>query len=638
MKVDSIRPLETVLTGDFRSIEPHLQALDKHLILRTYLDGYTLGEVDTKIWLALRGNRAAVSFIRRGSLVNLARWFQWIEDNHPEIQEEVKAKDAAAKAKVAAASKAGGNYALALQDADKGVVTRFLPEPSGYLHIGHAKAALLSDYFAHQAYNGKLRLRLDDTNPSKEKQEYQDAIIEDLAMMGIKPDSVTYTSDYFDYLYDMCVRLIKEGHAYADDTDQETMRDERFKGIPSKRRDRTVEENLRLFEEMKKGSEEGRRNCIRAKISFDNPNKAMRDPVIYRCNIDTPHHRTGTKWNMYPTYDFACPVVDSHEGVTHALRSTEYTDRNPQYQWFLDTLKLRQVYMWDFARMNFIRTFLSKRKLAKLVDTGKVWGWDDPRMPTIRGVRRRGMTIAALRDFIIKQGPSRNVVTMDWTNFWASNKKEIDPVAPRHTAVLQKDVVRVKVTGAEAPAEPFSADKPKHPKNKEVGVKKVWFASELLLDQADAKSFKDGEEITLMAWGNAFVRNVAGGDPIPTLEVELNLQGDVKKTEKKVTWLAAQGQKLVPAELWDFDYLITKDVLQEEDNMEDFLNPNTATLDDAWCDEAAAQLKKDDIIQLERRGYYRVDKGLNDWKDGEEGPKGKRLVLFCIPTGKTGPK
>ncbi len=259
-------------------------------------------------------------------------------------------------------------------------------------------------------------------------------------------------------------------------------------------------------------------------------------------------------------------------------------------------------------------------------------------MPTIRGVRRRGMTIPALRDFILKQGPSRNVVTMDWTNFWASNKKEIDPIAPRHTAISQKDVVKVTVTGAEAPAEPYTIDRPRHPKNKDVGTKKVAFASELLLDQADAKSFKDGEEVTLMAWGNAFVRNAEGGDAIKSLTCELNLKGDVKSTEKKITWLASKGQKLIPAELWDFDYLITKDILQEEDNMEDFLNPVTETMEDAWCDEASAQLKKDDIIQLERRGYYRVDKGLNDWKDGEEGPKGKRLVLFCIPTGKTGSK
>jgi glutamyl-tRNA synthetase len=294
--------------------------------------------------------------------------------------------------------------------------------------------------------------------------------------------------------------------------------------------------------------------------------------------------------------------------------------------------------MWDFARMNFIRTFLSKRKLAKLVDTGKVWGWDDPRMPTIRGVRRRGMTIPALRDFILKQGPSRNIVTMDWTNFWASNKKVIDPIAPRHTAISQKAAVKVIVTGAEAPTAPFSEKKPKHPKNKDVGIKDVFFGPELVLDQADVKTFKEGEEITLMAWGNAFVRNLPSSDPIPNITCELNLKGDVKTTDKKVTWLATQGQKLIPAELWDFDYLINKDVLDEDDVLEDCLNPVTETMEDAWCDEASAQLKADDIIQLERRGYYRVDKGLKDWKDGLEGPKGKRLVLFMIPTGKTGPK
>lgn len=502
----------------------------------------------------------------------------------------------------------------------------------GYLHIGHAKAALLSDYFGHVAYKGQLRLRLDDTNPSKEKGEYQDAIIEDLALMGIHPDKLTYTSDYFDYLFDMCKRLISEGHAYADDTDQETMRKERWDGIASKHREMSVEETLRIFGEMKAGTDEGKKFCIRAKLSVDNPNKAMRDPVIYRCNTEDAHHRTGRTWKMYPMYDFACPVVDSHEGITHALRSTEYTDRNPQYQWFLDTLKLRQVHMWDFARMNFVKTFLSKRKLAKLVDTGRVWGWDDPRMPTIRGVRRRGMTVEALRDFIIKQGPSRNVTTMDWTVFWANNKKVIDPIAPRYTAISKKDAVRVKVTGADTPAEPTSIERPKHPKNKDVGVKKVFLSDELLMDQADLALMKPDEEITLMTWGNAIVRDISGSGPITTATVELNLAGDVKKTEKKVTWLSTKGTTHVAAELWEFDNLITKDKLEEEDNLEDFLNPNTSSMEEAWCDEGVATLKKDDIIQLERRGYYRVDKGIPDCKDGEE----KKVVLFFIPTGKTG--
>ncbi|KAF6808564.1 glutamyl-tRNA synthetase, partial [Colletotrichum musicola] len=613
MKAEELQSLPTALSGDFKSIEPHLRVLDKHLTLRTFVEGYSLGDVETKIWQTLKSNKAAMGFIRKGALVNLTRWFTFIENTHPEIQTETKAADAARKAKVAAASKAGASYSLALQNADQGVVTRFLPEPSGYLHIGHAKAALLSDYFAHEAYNGKLRLRLDDTNPAKESEEFQDAIIEDLAMMGVTPDAVSYTSDYFDYLYETCVRLIKEGHAYADDTEQEQMRNERTEGIASKCRARPVEENLRIFtEEMKNGTPEGLKNCIRAKISVDSPNKALRDPVIYRCNVEDKHHRTGDKWKIYPMYDLACPVVDSHEGVTHALRSTEYTDRNPLYQWFIDTLKIRQVYMHDFSRINLVRTFLSKRKLAKIVNQGTVWGWDDPRMPTIRGVRRRGMTIPALREFIIKQGPSRNVVNMDWASFWNTNKKVIDPIAPRHTAILEKDAVKVKVTGPEAPAEPRTEDKPKHPKNPAVGTKKVVFANELIVDQADAKSFKKDEEITLMGWGNAFVREVGATDPIADLTLELNLKGDFKTTEKKVTWLSTAGTKLVKAELWDFDYLIKKDKLEEDDVLEEALNPVTSSMETAWCDAGVGELKKDDIIQLERRGFFRVDKGLDE--------------------------
>src|SRR5690606_38272005 len=248
-----------------------------------------------------------------------------------------------------------------------------------------------------------------DTNPTKEKQEYQDSILEDLATLGIKHDKLSYTSDYFDQLYDLAIKMIELGKAYCDDTEQMQMRAERMDGIPSKRRERTVEENLAIFDEMKKGTELGRKNCLRAKISVDDPNKAMRDPVIYRCN-PTPHHRTGSKYLMYPTYDFACPVVDSLEGVTHALRTIEYRDRNAQYAWMIDALGLRKVHIWDFARMNFVRTLLSKRKLTWFVDQGHVWGWDDPRFPTVRGIIRRGMTVEALKQFILSQGPSKNVV------------------------------------------------------------------------------------------------------------------------------------------------------------------------------------------------------------------------------------
>jgi glutamyl-tRNA synthetase len=480
----------------------------------------------------------------------------------------------------------------------------------------------LNDYFAHELYQGTLLLRFDDTNPSKEKLEFQDSIIEDLALMGVKADKTSYTSDYFEVLYQYCILMIKEGHAYADDTDQETMRDQRFKGIASKCRDRAIEESLAILDEMKVGSEVGLRNCIRAKISVENPNKAMRDPVIYRCNL-IPHHRTGNKWKMYPMYDFACPIVDSLEGVTHALRTTEYTDRNDQYQWFLETLKLRQVHVWDFARMNFVRTFLSKRKLTKLVEAGKVWGWDDPRMPTIRGVIRRGMTIPALRDFILKQGPSRNIVNMDWTLFWNANKKLIDPVAPRFTAVDKKDAVTVFITGG--PEKPYTLDKPRHAKNPDVGMKKVTYSSHIILDQEDAKLFKQDEEITLMNWGNAIVRKITGADPVTSLELDLHLEGDVKRTDKKVTWLSIEGQELIPAELMDFDYLITKDKLEEDDNWEDFLTEKTETKREVICDANVKELKVDDIIQFERKGYFRVDRTYNG-----ETP----ALLFNIPTGK----
>jgi glutamyl-tRNA synthetase len=361
-------------------------------------------------------------------------------------------------------------------------------------------------------------------------------------------------------------------------------------------------------------------------MSVDNPNKAMRDPVIYRCNL-LPHHRTGTTWKMYPTYDLAVPIVDALEGVTHALRTTEYADRNDQYQWFIDVLGLRQVHIWDFARMNFIKTFLSKRKLTKLIDTGRVWGWDDPRMPTIRGVRRRGMTIPALRDFILKQGPSRNIVNMDWTNFWATNKKVIDAVAPRFTAIDKQDNVRATVIGG--PEKPYTEEKPKHNKNPDVGTKKVTFSSDLILEQADVKLMKEGEEITLMAWGNAIVRKIVGSDPITSIELELHLEGDVKKTEKKVTWASSEGQTLIPVQLFDFDYLLTKDKLEEDDDMEKFLTPVTEFKSEALCDQNVQDLKVDDIIQFERKGYYRVDKA---YKDGEP------AVLFNIPTGKEGKK
>ncbi|KAJ5261200.1 Glutamyl-tRNA synthetase class Ib archaeal/eukaryotic cytosolic [Penicillium angulare] len=617
-----VNKLGSFFTLDFKALDPDLQALDTHLLLRSFVSGYSLSTPDIVLWGALRGNRVAAAALKRGVMVNLTRWYKFLEELCPWAASAVDSLNAAAREKTAAKSKSGASYDISLKNTDKGVVTRFPPEPSGYLHIGHAKAALLNDYFAHEKYNGTLLLRFDDTNPSNEKQEFQDAIVEDLALMGIQPNKVSFTSDYFKELYDYCIQIIKSGNAYADDTDKETMQKQRWDGLPSGRREMSPEDTLARLEEMKTGSPEGSKWCIRAKISFDDKNKAMRDPVIYRCN-PAPHHRTGTAWAIYPTYDFACPIVDSMEGVTHALRTIEYRDRNPQYQWMLDTLNLRTVQVWDFARMNFVRTLLSKRKLTKLVESGIVWGWDDPRFPTIRGVRRRGMTIPALREFILKQGPSKNITLFEWGALWATNKKYIDPVAPRHTAIESEGNVKAVITNAPAP---YTEKRQKHAKNPAVGEKTVAFSSTVLLEQVDVKTFKQDEEITLMNWGNAIVRNISTeGDKVTGLELELHLEGDVKKTEKKVTWLATEGQELVPVELVDFDHLLKKDSLSEDDVLEDILNFNTEFRVSALADGNISAVNVGDILQFDRKGFYRVDRVPAPGVPG---------VFFNIPTGK----
>ncbi|KAJ2847423.1 glutamate--tRNA ligase [Coemansia brasiliensis] len=619
----------------FKDLEQAFAQLDHHLQMRSYLAGYTVTAADVAVWGALR---ASAIFQRNLKLESqqvlgeaLLRWYAHIS-TQPFVE---RLNESLAQLQANSSKKGGsgenkstdqGKFDLGLENVEDGkVVTRFPPEPSGYLHIGHAKAALLNEYFA-RLYNGKLIVRFDDTNPNKEKSEFEESITEDLRLLGITADKVSHTSDYFQIIYEYALQLIRNGGAYVDDTEKERIKEERKEGIASRCRDLSVEENLERFEQMRQGTEHGQLCCLRAKISVDCPNKAMRDPVIYRCNL-TPHHRTGTAWKIYPTYDFCCPIVDSLEGVTHALRSMEYRDRNPLYAWFFPALNLRPVAIQDFSRMNFVYTLLSKRKLQWFVDQGKVAGWDDPRFPTVRGIRRRGMTIEALRQYVLMQGASQKNMLLEWDKIWALNKKIIDPAAPRHTALLKRELVPVTIAGG--PTESYVKQVPKHKKNPELGTKQTVFSPLVFVDQADAATFAVNEEITLMDWGNAIVSNIERTDNVVTgLTLQLHLEGDFKTTKKKITWLG-QDTNLHPVEalLVDYDYLITKKKLEEDDEIADVLTPVSEFDEPAIVDANVASLSKGSIIQLERRGYYIVDKLANESELG-------LITLIKIPDGK----
>lgn len=426
-----VHKLGSYTSKNRRQLEQALVDLDVHLTMRTYLVGQHLSVSDLPVWAALRSNPVALSLIRKVD-GNVLRWYNFVDASNPwlsELVSELTAPAARERAQArAAASAAGASYDMDMDlpdlEGDGPVVTRFAPEPSGYLHIGHAKAALLNDYFAHRRPGGRLICRFDDTNPAKESMEFQDAILADLAMIGIVPDTTSYASDYFQCLHDLAVQLIEDGKAFADDAELGKGNAERKNLQPSARRAMGVAETLAHFAEMRAGTAEGARWCLRARIAYDSPHGTLRDPVIYRCNA-TPHHRTGTRWKMYPTCDFCVPILDALEGVTLALRTNEYRDRNVQYAWFQQALGLRAVPIYDFSRMSFARTLLSKRTLAKIVEEGRVWGWDDPRMPTIRGVLRRGVAVAALREFVLQEGPS-----LEWGPSGRSTRSTSTPWRP----------------------------------------------------------------------------------------------------------------------------------------------------------------------------------------------------------------
>ncbi|CAG9813214.1 unnamed protein product [Phaedon cochleariae] len=624
--------------GEFVSA---LDILNRSLGPVTYLVGKSLTIADFVVFSSLYVSRQWSEQLSSNSApVNVLRWYNFmkaqncVQNTLNSLPSEVVAILSSVKTSRLSvepsktSTRAQEGKFVELPGAEMGkVVVRFPPEASGFLHIGHAKAALLNQYY-QEAFQGKLIMRFDDTNPAKENVHFEKVILEDVAMLQIKYDMFTHTSQYFDLMLDYCEKLLREGKAYVDDTEAETMKAQREQRIDSINRSTSVDENLKLWEEMKKGSEKGQQCCVRAKIDMQSPNGCMRDPTIYRCKNE-PHPRTGDKYKVYPTYDFACPIVDSIEGVTHTLRTMEYHDRDPQFYWFIEALGLRKPYIWEYSRLSMTNTVLSKRKLTWFVNEGLVDGWDDPRMPTVRGVLRRGMTVQGLKEFIIAQGSSRSVVFMEWDKIWAFNKKVIDPIAPRYTALEFSEPVPVLVEGAKQEC----LTVPKHPKNAEIGTKEVWVGPKILIDLVDAECLKEGENTTFINWGNLLIKKInRQNGKIINVEAKTNLENKDYKKTLKLTWLAdVESVPFTPAWCVYFDHIINKAVLGKDEDFKQYIGHETRREVQMLGDPELRNLKAGDIIQLQRRGFFRVDVAyrpvsVNTCKE-------QPVILFSIPDG-----
>ena len=634
--VDYASSLRTI--DETQRVKAIAMTLEHALQEQTYLVGQELSFADICLFSVLGfptqvNDRARVTSLIPSEFTAISRWMDMIA-SHPALREAtqlVLGVDGSTEAAFETTLEPLVEGMSLLEGAVPGkVVTRFPPEPSGYLHIGHAKAVLLNDYYARR-YKGRLIVRFDDTNPSKEKEEYQQSIVEDLGKLGVTPNVVTFTSDYFDKIRLCALQLIADGLAYMDDTPQEQMKQERSERVNSKHRNQTPDEAKALFEQMFSGKPEGAQWCLRAKIDMSSDNGTMRDPVLYRANYDTPHHRTGTKHKAYPTYDLACPIVDSIEGVTHALRTTEYNDRDEQYQWILKSLRLRRVRIHAFSRVNFVYTVLSKRKLTWFVEQGYVTGWDDARFPTVRGVVRRGIHVPALKRFMYSQGASRRVVNMVWHKFWSENKKDIDAFAKRYMAIDKEDHVILTVTNAPKDHAAYLTT-PLHPKDPKLGQRTVRIGPKILLERVDVDGVVAGEEIVLLRWGVIKISKVteekkADGTNGVALEGEYIPGGDFKAAKRKLSWMADSANNPIVT-LTEFDNLISKEKLEETDKFEDFINPHTMATTQVIGDAGLKNLQQDEIIQLERRGYYRCDRPYTNDTD-------KPLILYMIPDGKS---
>ena len=508
----------------------------------------------------------------------------------------------------------------------KKVVTRFPPEPNGYLHIGHAKSICLNFGLARD-YGGVCHLRFDDTNPTKEDVEYVESIMEDVHWLGFDwQDKLFYASDYFDQLYEYAEMLIKDGKAYVCDLSQEEIRATRgtltVPGKESPYRNRSVEENLDLFRRMKAGEFEEGSRCLRAKIDMASPNVNMRDPVIYRIR-KAEHHRTGNKWVIYPMYDYTHCISDAIEGITHSLCTLEFEDHRPLYDWFLDQLPVpchpQQI---EFARLNLSYTVMSKRKLLELVQSGTVRGWDDPRMPTLAGMRRRGFTPEAIRDFVDRIGVAKADSLVDFELLQFCVREDLNKKANRVMAVLHPLKVTIE-NYPEDQVEEFEAIN--NPEDESAGTRMVPFCKYLYIEQDDFSEnppkgwhrLSPGAEVRLKhayyITCKEVIKDESGNVTELICTYDPSSRGgwtpDARKVKGTIHWVSAKHS--FDAEIRLYENLFTiPDIndIEEGKDYRDYLNPNSIkVLKNCKLEPSLKEVAIGEKFQFLRQGYFSVD-------------------------------
>ena len=503
------------------------------------------------------------------------------------------------------------------------VLTRFPPEPNGYLHIGHAKSICINFGLAKK-YGGKTNLRFDDTNPTKEETSYVDAIKEDIRWLGFQWEVERYASDYFDQLYAWCEQLMTQGLAYVDDQTQEEIRANRgtvtTPGVDSPYRNRTPEENLDLLRRMRAGEFADGTKVVRAKIDMAHPNMLFRDPILYRI-LHVEHHRTGNKWCIYPMYDYAHGQSDSIEQITHSICTLEFDVHRPLYDWFIQALNIFPSHQYEFARLNLTYTVMSKRRLLELVETGVVRGWDDPRMPTICGLRRRGYTPEAVRNFAEAVGVAKrdNVIDISLLEFYL--REDLNRRAERRMAVL--DPLKVVITNYPE-GEVEWMDAVNNPEDEAAGTRQVPFSRELYIERADfmenppKKFFRlsPGTEVRLryayFVRCEEVIHDAAGNVTELRCTYDPLSRGgnspDGRKVKSTIHWVSAQHA--VTAEVRLFDRLfrtIDPNDVAEGGSWKDNLNPDSLQVVTAYLEPELGKAQLGDKYQFERLGYFALD-------------------------------